>query len=156
MLRPAEYLWFLDTLVCVRVSHREGTDRISVLEHAARRGDSPPLHVHVNEDEVFHILEGEFRFQIGTEQRRGGAGDTVLAPKGVRHTYRVESDGGRWLTVTAHQQFEDFVRAMARSAATRELPPSSGPPTQEAIEALTRMAERFGIEIVGPPLGQQG
>ena len=152
MPSPTEYLWFLDTLVCVRVSHRDGTDQISVLEHAARRGDSPPLHVHVNEDEVFHILEGEFRFQIGTEQLHGGAGDSVLAPKGVHHTYRVESEGGRWLTVTAHRQFEDFVRAMARNATARELPPASGPPTQEAIEGLTRMAQRFGIEIVGPPL----
>ncbi len=95
MSRPIEYLWFLDTLVCVRVSHRDGADRISVLEHAARRGDSPPLHVHVEEDEVFHILEGEFRFLIGAEERRGHAGDTVLAPKGTRHTYRVESDTGR-------------------------------------------------------------
>jgi quercetin dioxygenase-like cupin family protein len=152
MPRPAEYLWFLDTLVCVRVSHRDGADQISVLEHAARQGDSPPLHVHTNEDEVFHILEGEFRFQIGTELLSGRAGDTVLAPKGVQHTYRVESDGGRWLTVTAHQQFEDFVRAMARNAAARELPPASGPPTPEGIDALTRMAAAFGIEIVGPPL----
>ena len=153
MSRPAEYLWFLDTLVCVRVSHREGTDRISVLEHAARRGDSPPLHVHVNEDEVFHILEGEFRFQIGAEQRSGRAGDTVIAPKGVRHTYRVESVRARWLTVTARGQFEDFVRAMARDAPARELPPASGPPSQEAIDALTGMAAQHGIEIVGPPLG---
>jgi mannose-6-phosphate isomerase-like protein (cupin superfamily) len=72
----------------------------SVLEHAARRGDSPPLHLHVNEDEIFHILEGDFRFQIGTEERNGQAGDTVLAPKGIPHTYRVESNTGRWLTVT--------------------------------------------------------
>ena len=152
MANPIEYLWFLETLVCVHVSHRDGGDRISVLEHAARRGDSPPLHVHVNEDEVFHILEGEFRFQIGTEERSGHAGDTVLAPKGVRHTYRVESTSGRWLTVTTHGEFEEFVRALSRNAATKELPPIGGPPNQEAIEALTGMAKRFGIEIVGPPM----
>ena len=152
MSTAAEYLWFLDTLVRVRVSHRDGADRISVLEHAARRGDSPPLHVHVNEDEVFHILDGEFRFQIGEEQRAGRSGDTVLAPKGVRHTYRVESERGRWLTVTTPGQFEDFVRAMARVADAQDLPPMSGPPSQEAIAALTQMAKRFGIEIVGPPL----
>ena len=146
------YLWFLETLVRVRVSHRDGEDHISVLEHVARQGDSPPLHVHLNEDEVFHILDGEFRFQIGTELRNGQAGDTVIAPKGVRHTYRVESERGRWLTVTANRQFEDFVRAMARAAATPDLPPVSGPPTQEMIEALTRTAKQFGIEIVGPPL----
>lgn len=152
MTNAPEYIWFLDTLVCVRMSHRNGTDRISVLEHAARRGDSPPLHVHVNEDEVFHILEGDFRFQIAGEERRGQAGDTVLAPKGVPHTYRVESNGGRWLTVTTQEQFEDFVRAMGRTAGANELPPSGGPPDQEAIEALTDMAKTFGIEIVGPPL----
>ena len=37
-------------------------------------------HVQVNEDEVFHILEGNFRFRMGSEERRGQAGDTVLAP----------------------------------------------------------------------------
>jgi hypothetical protein len=42
-----EYLWFLDTLVCVRTSHRDSADRISLLEHSARQGDSPPLHVEI-------------------------------------------------------------------------------------------------------------
>lgn len=152
MPNAPEYLWFLDTLVCVRVSHRDGGDRISVLEHTARRGDSPPLHIHANEDEIFHILEGDFRFQLGTEERTGQAGDTVRAPKGVPHTYRVESNSGRWLTVTTHEQFEEFVRAMARKPDAKELPPIAGPPGQEAIEALTGMAKRFGIEIVGPPM----
>lgn len=151
-MAAAEYLWFLDTLVCVRVSHRDGRDRISVLEHAARRGDSPPLHIHINEDEVFHILEGEFRFRIAEDDRTASAGETVLVPKGVPHTYRVESENGRWLTVTAHQQFEDFVRAMARSADAKELPPPGGPPSPDAVAALTATARRFGIEIVGPPL----
>jgi quercetin dioxygenase-like cupin family protein len=147
-----EYLWFLETLVCVRVSHRDNGDQISVLEHAARGGDSPPLHVHLNEDEIFHILEGEFRFQIGTEERNGHVGDTVLAPKGVRHTYRVESESGRWLTVTTHGQFEEFVRAMARNAGARQLPPVAGPPSSEAVAALAGIAKKFGIEIVGPPM----
>ena len=147
-----EHLWFLDTFVRIPTSHRDGTDRISVLEHAARRGDSPPLHVHLDEDEVFHILEGDFRFRLGDEERAGQAGDTVLAPKGVPHTYRVDSARGRWLTVTTHEQFEEFVRAMARKADANELPPAGGPPGREAIDALTGTAKRFGIEIVGPPM----
>jgi quercetin dioxygenase-like cupin family protein len=153
MSSALEHLWFLDTLVCVRVSHRDGNDGISVLEHTARRGDSPPLHVHVNEDEIFHILDGDFRFQLGTGERRGQAGDTILAPKGVAHTYRVESASGRWLTVTAHRDFEEFVRALARKADAKELPPPAGPPSEQAIAALVAAAKGFGIEIVGPPLG---
>ena len=91
-------------------------------------------------------------FQVGTEERNGQAGDTILAPKGIPHTYRVDSNTGRWLTVTTHEQFEEFVRAMARAPDAKELPPFAGPPSQEAIAALTETAKRFGIEIVGPPM----
>src|SRR5688572_21239181 len=49
--RP-EHLWFLDTRVIVRIRHADGADGLSVLEHHACHGDSPPLHVHRDEDEV--------------------------------------------------------------------------------------------------------
>src|SRR3954452_11263777 len=56
---PAQHLWFLDTLVIVRVGHDQGGDGISVLERRAPCGDSPPLHLHHGEDEAFYVLEGE-------------------------------------------------------------------------------------------------
>jgi mannose-6-phosphate isomerase-like protein (cupin superfamily) len=146
--------WLLDTLVRVKVAHTAGADSISLLEHAARHGDSPPLHVHTTEDEVFHILEGDFRVRLADGERRAGPGDSFLAPKGVPHSYRVESrGGGRFLTVTARGDFERFVRAMGRPAERLELPPPGGPPPPEAQAALAATARRFGIEIVGPPLG---
>ncbi len=148
-----EYLWFLNTLVCIRVAWNQGTDGISVLEHHAPEGDSPPLHVHHTEDEVFHVLDGVLRLRVAEGERVLGAGETVLAPKGVPHTYRVESAGCRWLTVTAGRDFENFVRTMARPAWRPELPPPSGPPTPEEAAVLADVASRFGIEVVGPPLG---
>ena len=60
----AESLWFLNTLVSIRVSAQKGSDSLSVLEHRAPFGDSPPLHLHQTEDEVFYVLEGEFRSEI--------------------------------------------------------------------------------------------
>ena len=45
-------LWFLDNLVTVSVSHADGGDGLSVMEALARRGASPPYHVHRTEDEV--------------------------------------------------------------------------------------------------------
>jgi quercetin dioxygenase-like cupin family protein len=145
-------IWFLNTWVTVRVSHADGRDGLSVLEHRAPFGDSPPLHIHTTEDEVFHILEGEFRLQVGQEKRRCQAGATLLAPKGVPHTYRVESPaGGRFLTVTAHTDFERFVQAVGGAAERPGLPPAASP-SPEAIKALTATAREFGIELVGPPL----
>jgi uncharacterized cupin superfamily protein len=97
-----QHLWFLDTLVTVRVGHDEGEDGISVLERLAPHGESPPLHVHQNEDEIFHVLEGELHVRAGDTEVTVGAGETILAPRGVPHTYRVESrEGARWLLSTA-------------------------------------------------------
>jgi quercetin dioxygenase-like cupin family protein len=142
-------LWFLDTLVRVHVSYTAGADRISVLEHRAPQGDSPPLHIHHTEDEVFHVIEGTVLLRVGGEDRTLGPGETLLAPKGVPHTYRVASPTARWLTVTTGRDFEDFVRAMARPAPRPELPPSSGPPAPEAVAVLVHTARRYGIEILG-------
>lgn len=148
-----ETLWFLDTRVTVRVSFRDGHDSTSVLEHWTPHGDSPPLHVHLNCDEIFHLIDGEVAFRVGDKDLRVKAPATLLAPKGVPHTYRVVSaSGARWLTVTRGDEFESFVRALGRPAQHEGLPERSGPPTPEQVEALTRAARQYGIEIVGPPL----
>jgi mannose-6-phosphate isomerase-like protein (cupin superfamily) len=124
-----------------------------VLEHRLPHGSSPPLHIHHTEDELFHILEGEFRIKVQDQEQRVGPGAILLAPKGVPHTYRVESaQSGRCLTITVRGDFERFVRAVGQPAPRPELPPPSGPPSAEAIQALKTTAAKFGIELVGPPL----
>ena len=148
-----KHLWFLNTLVKIRVSESEGEDRISVLEHHAPAGDSPPLHIHHTEDEILQVLEGEFRFVIDKQERQLSAGEFLLAPKGVPHQYLVESKkGGRWLTITTPGDFERFVQATARPAERRELPAPAGPPTPEVAKLLTETAAKYGIEIIGQPL----
>ena len=148
-----QQLWFLDTLVTVHVAHDEGEDGISVLESLAPHGDSPPLHVHHTEDEIFHVLEGELRLRAGDADVTIAAGETLLAPKGVPHTYRVESpEGARWLVITRHGDFERFVRSLSRPAERPELPAAQGPPTPEQAEALGAAAQVHAIELVGPPL----
>jgi uncharacterized cupin superfamily protein len=146
-------LWFLNTRVTVRVSCAEGTDKISIMEHWTPHGDSPPLHIHRNEDEVLHCLEGDVRFVVGGREARATAGQTLIVTKGIAHTYRVESfAGARWLTVTCGEDFERFVRAFSRPAERDGLPEPSGPPTPEQAQELARACAQYGIEIVGPPL----
>lgn len=148
-----EQLWFFNTLHTVRVRHDEGADGISVLESLAPHRDSAPLHLHKTEDEIFHVLEGELHFRVGDADLRIGRGETILAPKGVPHTYRVESpEGARWLVITRRGDFERFVRRLSRPAERPELPDPEGPPTAEQAEALAAAAREHGIEILGPPL----
>ncbi len=147
------YVWFLDTLINIRVSGNDNSDGISVLEHRAYQNDSPPLHIHQNEDEVFYVLDGEFLFLIKDQKHHLKAGDILTAPKAIPHTYKIESSaGGRWITITNGGDFERFVKATGRPADKIELPERQKSPSKEAVKELTRKAAEFHIEIVGPPL----
>ena len=67
-------------------------------------GSGPPqLHVHHEDDEAWHVLEGtiEFRFADGRREV-AEAGTTVFVPAGAAHTY-VTSDDARYLIVLTPQ-----------------------------------------------------
>ena len=101
-----------------------------------------------------HVLQGE-RAIAGNNKSLGRFELVGIpsAPKGVPHTYRVESaKGGRCLTVTVRGDFECFVRAISRPAERPELPKPAGLPSADAMQALRATAAKHGIEFVGAPL----
>ena len=106
----------------------------------------------LDRDEVFHILEGSMRIHIDGMERIAHAGETVLAPKGKPHSFRVESrDGARCLTITTGGDFENMIREMAEPALDAGFPPKVEP-TPAMIIALYESCARNGIDIVGAPL----
>jgi len=147
-----ELLICLDTLVTVRLPASAGEDRISVIEHRMPYGSKTPMHIHRNEDEVFHVLEGTMRFRIEGEDTVAHAGQIVMVPKGAMHAFRVESvAGARCLTITTRGDFERMLREMARPARSAELMPYVEPSLQ-VQQALAMACGRNGIDIVGPPI----
>lgn len=148
----AQALWFLNTRVEIRRAAADGPDGVSITEHWMPYGDSPPLHVHEREAEVFHVVEGEVRFRVGEAETLAKAGDTLVAPAGVPHGFQVVSpEGARCLVITPGGDFEALVRAAARPAETAGLPPAAVP-TPEQVAALGEMSRRNRIELVGPPI----
>jgi mannose-6-phosphate isomerase-like protein (cupin superfamily) len=148
----AEMLWFGNTLVVVNLSSSSGKDGISVVDHWMPCGEAPPLHIHHNEDEVFHILEGTMRFRVAERELVAHAGETVLAPKGIPHAFRVEStNGARCLTITTGPDFETMLKSAARPAERAGLPDAVAP-TPEMIDRLVKICADNHVEIVGPPL----
>ena len=79
-----DQLWFLNTLVTVRVSDDEGQGGISVLESVAPYGDSPPLHIHETEDETFYVLDGELRLRAGDADVRLRRASACSRPRAWR------------------------------------------------------------------------
>jgi quercetin dioxygenase-like cupin family protein len=143
--------WFLGTSIKILVSALEGNDGICVVEHHLPRGDSPPLHLHRNEDEIFVVLHGAVRLEVGGRTRHLDTGDVAIAPKGVPHGYVVESDGARVLTITHGHEFETMLRTLSRPAHRPGLPPQS-PPGAELMAKVAEVCRQNGIDLVGPPL----
>lgn len=147
----AEPRWFLCTSIKILVSASDGNDDLCVVEHRMPRGEAPPLHVHRNEDEVFVLIDGRMRMQLDGRTIHLEKGEAAVAPKGLPHSFVVESEEARVLTITKGHDFETMLRSMSRPAPENSLPPQMGP-TPELVAALTDACRRHNIDLVGPPI----
>ena len=63
-----------------------GADSLTVVDATLAPGADPPLHFHPTE-EAMVVLEGELEAILGDETVMVTAGNTVLAPPGVKHGF---------------------------------------------------------------------
>ena len=47
----------------------------------------PPLHLNLNQEEWFYVIEGQVVFQVGEQRLQMHAGESLLAPRRVPHTF---------------------------------------------------------------------
>jgi quercetin dioxygenase-like cupin family protein len=73
--------------LAVKVATRETGSGVLVMEHTHLVPGGPPLHLHPNQEEWFYVMEGEVAFQVGDQRLHLHAGDSVLAPRRVPHTF---------------------------------------------------------------------
>lgn len=143
-----EARWYGDGLFEFLVPADATDGQLSVLRATMPAGFSPPKHIHTREDEVFVVLDGDVCFDVDGEVRLAGPGTTVYMPRGIPHTFRVESPTARVLVFCAPARFDGFVQAVSDPAPADELPPRGRPFDPEQFAAT---AAEFGIELLGPP-----
>ncbi len=146
--RTTNARWFARDLAVVKVQGEQTGEAWSLIDQTGPRGDMPPLHLHRREEEAFYVLDGELTLFVPGEQIRLEAGDCAVAPRGIPHTYRVESETARWLVIASPAGFERFVVEASVPAQSPTLPP--GPPAVSP-QRLGELAAGYGIEILGPP-----
>src|SRR5688572_10273177 len=62
------------------------TDEAYIMEWIVEPDGYVPFeHIHVNQDEIFHVQQGEIRVIINRQEQIGTGGQTVMVPRGVRH-----------------------------------------------------------------------
>jgi quercetin dioxygenase-like cupin family protein len=108
-------------------------------EQEVRPGNGAPPHIHHNEDESFYVLDGSFSVTVDGAEQRLERGDFVHVPRGaVRSFTNVAQTPGRVLILHVPGSASGFYIAMGKLA----FPPK--------IEDIAALAQRFGIEVVGP------
>ena len=70
-----------ETFRCISSS-----EEVFTMEWTVHPGGYVPFeHVHVNQDEIFHIQSGEMRVRMRGQTKIGKAGETLIVPRGTRH-----------------------------------------------------------------------
>jgi mannose-6-phosphate isomerase-like protein (cupin superfamily) len=73
--------------ILFKVPSSETAGGMFVIEHTHLLPGGPPLHLHLNQEEWFYVMDGEVAFQVGEQRLHLHAGDSVLAPRRVPHTF---------------------------------------------------------------------
>ncbi len=111
-----------------------------IIENTFHAKGGPARHVHLDQDEWFYAVEGDFLFEVGSERFALKPGDSLLAPRNVPHVWaHVGAARGRIVIA--------FMPAGKMEAFFREVTKVNAMPPQDP--ALWRA---HGMELVGPPL----
>ena len=125
----------------ITVGESDSGGAIGVFEGTVPAGDGPPLHIHHNEDEVIHVIEGDYEFWLDGKILRGGPGSSVFLPRGVPHTFRVVGEKpGRNLAILTPGGFEGFF--IAAAARNLRIP--------DHMAEVVQLAQSYGLEFIGP------
>jgi mannose-6-phosphate isomerase-like protein (cupin superfamily) len=128
------------SLIKARAETTGGT--FALLLHTLPPRAGPPLHIHLREDEMWFVLEGELRFKADKQIFRAPAGSFVFVPRAMPHCLQNVGDTPvRYLEMFTPAGMERFFEGLSR------LPPGEVSPT-----VFRSIAERASMKVIGPPL----
>ncbi|HEX7358074.1 MAG TPA: cupin domain-containing protein [Ignavibacteriaceae bacterium] len=126
----------------LKVSSKDTDGALAVFEqNGFTPKGGPPLHIHLYQDEMFYIVEGEYKFQVGDDIHFMKQGDTIFLPKKVPHAFIQLTETGKVIvTYQPAGKMEDFFKITDSW---------TSPPTKEDI---IKVFEDNEMQVVGPPL----
>jgi mannose-6-phosphate isomerase-like protein (cupin superfamily) len=132
----------IDDTVTVKADTLQTNGSLTVFEFVIAPKQGPALHTHLREDEVWWVLEGDFRFKAGDTELRASTGGMAFGPRGTPHAFQnVGATPGRLLVITtpsgAERLFEQAAELMR------------GP---DDMETLAAVSHANWVDLVGPPL----
>jgi mannose-6-phosphate isomerase-like protein (cupin superfamily) len=129
-------------MVAIKAATRQTNGSLSVLEFVISPKRGPALHTHLREDELWYVIDGDFRFKAGDAMLRASTGGLAFGPRAMPHAFQNIGDTpGRLLVITTPSGLERFFEEFAAL-----LPGPAGP------ETLTAVGHANWLEFTGPPV----
>jgi quercetin dioxygenase-like cupin family protein len=125
----------------IKISGKDTDDQMAMFEYIGYEKTGPPLHKHFYQDEIFYVIEGNYRFVVGDEIMLMNPGDTIFLPRNIPHTWIQLTEKGKLVYfVQPAGKAEEFFRTMNNLKHA---------PTKEEID---KIHEACGMKVMGPPL----
>lgn len=140
--------WFLGTLLRIVANSSDTAGQLSLMHQRARRGFSPPRHVHHREDTAMYVISGSLTVERGDDSLDVPAGGFVWLPRDVPHSFRVDSAEAEFLEFVTPAGFEQFHVDISDPAPYNEIPE----PIEPDIGRILASIGSYGADIVGPPM----
>lgn len=127
-------------LMTVKATAESTDGQFTLLEAAEPANFGPPIHIHRDAAEAFYVLEGEYIIFIDDTEIRCPAGSFVYIPAGAVHGFRVGPVASRKLNLYVPSAMVGYFDELAEAIRTGDMDD----------ERLGAIAERYGMEVLGP------
>lgn len=125
----------------IKISKTDTGGMLAMFEYTGYEKTGPSMHVHFHQDEIFYVVEGEYRFSVGGKLMELRHGDTIFLPRNIPHTWIQLTDKGKLVYfVQPAGKAEEFFRTMSNL---------DHKPSQSEIDQIH---EDCGMKVIGPGL----
>jgi quercetin dioxygenase-like cupin family protein len=143
-------IWHFGALVVFKATGADTGGQYWLAEMQCNLGYGSPVHVHTQEDELFHVLEGEMSIEVGGQLHHATPGSSVFLPRNIPHSYKVESDRVKVLVLGTPAGYENWFVETGTPADRLEIP-EFDPSTFPDFGAVIASTEKYGGKVLGPP-----
>jgi quercetin dioxygenase-like cupin family protein len=142
--------WYMGNLTTNLAESNDTNGAFFLVEVTMAPGNEPPPHVHLYEDELFYVLEGEFDVYVGQEAFKVRTGECVFLPRFVPHAFVVRSPRLQLLALFTPGALEGAFRGESTPAQNLDLPSEAITYSIVELEQTARRLSAYGVRFLRP------
>ncbi|MDT7609703.1 MAG: hypothetical protein QOG96_4206 [Pseudonocardiales bacterium] len=138
--------WLAGGTFAVLLDAAATNGQLGVGRFRVSKGEAPPYHKHLREDEIFMLIKGTALLWCDDEEMELSEGGIVFLPRNIPHGYRITSDEADLLMMCTPGGFEGMFLQAGRAVTSPRL--TGAEPSRED---MAKAADDFGQVVMGPP-----